>query len=483
MKKLLLLSLTLLFNLQLISQIWNPISTGLSGANSSCGNVRGNCFAIYNNKLIVGGKYLNAGGNNSENIASWDGSNWSPMNTGLSHTLVAAYCPEVMALAVFNNTLYAGGYFNLAGATPLNNLAKWNGVSWIPWTLSMHTPTFVSLGLSDLGIHSLYVFNNALYVGGIFDSIGGIAANNIAKWDGISWSALGNGVTTSQTVNPQYTSVDAIYSFNNELIVGGIFAKAGTTNVNNIAKWNGSSWSALSNGIPASGDIFINYSGVTSLMVFNSELYAGNNTSGVSKWNGTSWSAVGGGIQFAGGFSPSVVSMCVYNGKLIAGGYFQKAGTNDVFNIAAWNGSNWNYVGGTGFGNNNNGLGSVEGVRSLIVYNTDLYACGNILNDYPPLTLTMNNICRFSGTIGIKENLLFNQVSVSPNPSTGQFTFEGLTGNSSIEVTDLTGRIIYTGQLDESKKTINLQDKNSGVYFYKIKNKENKVQQGKLILQ
>jgi hypothetical protein len=257
-------------------------------------------------------------------------------------------------------------------------------------------------------------------------------------------------------------------------MAGGIPAK-------NIAKWNGSSWSALSIGIPASGSPL--NGGVTALQVFNSDLYAGNNSSGISRWNGTSWSAVGGGIQYAGGFSPSVRSLCVYNGKLIVGGYFQKAGTKDVVNIAAWDGSNWNYVGGTGFGNNNNGLGSVEGVRSLIVYNTDLYACGNILNDYPPLTLTMNNICRFSGTIGIKENLLFNQVSISPNPSTGQFTFEGLDGNSFIEVMDITGKQILIKETNEKSLNISLHNHSQGIYFYKVKNKDGVIQSGKLILE
>jgi ELWxxDGT repeat protein len=92
--------------------------------------------------------------------------------------------------------------------------------------------------------------------------------------------------------------------------------------------------------------------------------------------------------------------------------------------------------------------------------------------------------CNSTLNIGLKNNdQNIIPIRVYPNPSTGQFTFDGLTEVFSIEVTDIAGRIIYTGQLDELKKTINLQDKNSGVYFYKIKNKENKVQQGKLVLQ
>jgi hypothetical protein len=53
----------------------------------------------------------------------------------------------------------------------------------------------------------------ALYAGGNFTSAGGAAANYIARWDGSSWSALGAGVAANQ-----------------------------------IAKWDGSSWSALGSG-------------------------------------------------------------------------------------------------------------------------------------------------------------------------------------------------------------------------------------------
>src|SRR6266404_2094531 len=33
-----------------------------------------------------------------------------------------------------------------------------------------------------------------LYIGGAFTSVAGVTANGIAKWDGSSWSALGSGL-------------------------------------------------------------------------------------------------------------------------------------------------------------------------------------------------------------------------------------------------------------------------------------------------
>jgi hypothetical protein len=34
-----------------------------------------------------------------------------------------------------------------------------------------------------------------VYVGGFFNAVGLVPANNIAKWDGSSWSALGAGIS------------------------------------------------------------------------------------------------------------------------------------------------------------------------------------------------------------------------------------------------------------------------------------------------
>ena len=481
MKKFLLLLITLTSSANLISQSWSPLSTGLSG-----GGTLGNCFTIYNNKLIVGGAFETAGGNISKGVASWDGSNWSPMNTGLE--ALAPYNYKVRSLAVFNNTLFAGGSFNSAGGTPLKNLAKWNGSSWLPITLNMHAPVGTSY-IYD-GIYSLFVFNNALYVAGIFDSIGGIAANNIAKYDGINWTALGNGITnTIPTFNGPFCNIRSMCAYNNELIVGGFFNQAGAIAASNIAKWNGTTWSTLGVGIPNSTYPTIK-SNVTSLCVYNSQLYVGNTTSGISKWNGTNWLAVGGGIPFYNG-GDQVSSMCVYNNKLILAGYFNKPGNLDINNVAAWDGSNWFYVGGNGFGGTgggqSNGLMGYSGISGLIVYNSDLYATGSIFWSLPSQApiINVNNICKFSGAISIcvKENSPSYLSTISPNPSKGEYTFEGFSEKYTIDIFDVTGRIIYSNYIDQNNNTVNLTGKYPGVYIYKIVNKENVIKQGKLILE
>ena len=46
-------------------------------------------------------------------------------------------------------------------------------------------------------VSGLTVYGGKLIVTGNFTTAGGIAANHIASWDGLSWSALGSGINNS----------------------------------------------------------------------------------------------------------------------------------------------------------------------------------------------------------------------------------------------------------------------------------------------
>src|SRR5207247_2016735 len=78
-----------------------------------------------------------------------------------------------------------------------------------------------------------------LYIGGSFTNVGDVVAINIAKWNGSSWSALGSGMNGS---------VSALGMLGNDLYAGGEFTTAGGSAANFIAKWDGSNWTALGSG-------------------------------------------------------------------------------------------------------------------------------------------------------------------------------------------------------------------------------------------
>src|SRR2546425_1104494 len=92
-------------------------------------------------------------------------------------------------------------------------------------------------------IGAIAISGSDVYVGGYFRQAGGVAANNIAKWNGTSWSALGSGAN-----NGVNGSVYAIAMSGTDLYVGGLFTQAGGVAANCIAKWNGNGWAALGSG-------------------------------------------------------------------------------------------------------------------------------------------------------------------------------------------------------------------------------------------
>jgi hypothetical protein len=108
-----------------------------------------------------------------------------------------------------------------------------------------------------------------VYAGGFFTTAGGTAANQIAKWDGSSWSALGSGIGgTSGT----YPAVEALAVFGSDVYAGGYLTIVGGSGANSIAKWNGNSWTALGSGIGGPSDA---YPFVSALAVSGSGVYAG----------------------------------------------------------------------------------------------------------------------------------------------------------------------------------------------------------------
>src|SRR5712664_42815 len=295
--------------------------------------------------LYAGGDFTAAGGVAAHHLAKWDGTQWSAIGSGMNFA--------VSVLRVFDNgtgpALYAGGEFTTADAIAANYIAKWDGMQW--------SAIGSGSGMSQL-LSALTVFDNgtgpALYAGGNFSAAGSAAANYVARWDGIQWSALGSGVIG------QFPYVSALTIFDDgsgsALYAGGQFTTAGGVVVNNIAKWDGTQWSALGSGLGVEGCDSCGH--VLALTVFDDgsgpALYAGGGftraggvvVNSIAKWNGTQWSALGSGVN---GEFASVLALTVFDDgsgpALYAGGGFTTAGGVAANYIANWNGAQWSTLG------------------------------------------------------------------------------------------------------------------------------------------
>src|SRR6185503_15774793 len=194
--------------------------------------------------LYAGGLFTSAGGAAANHVAKWNGTTWSALGTGITGTPSA-----VQTLAVHDDgtgagpALYAGGTFTSAGGVPANQVAKWNGLAWSAlgsgMTFPGTTPDVLALTSFDDGSGS----GARLYAGGNFSSAGGVAAKYLARWDGTSWSSLGavNQVVTALCVTEDDDGPG--------LFVGGDFTRAGVFQPSRVARWSGSSWATLGSGI------------------------------------------------------------------------------------------------------------------------------------------------------------------------------------------------------------------------------------------
>ncbi|NIO09566.1 MAG: hypothetical protein GTO40_16815, partial [Deltaproteobacteria bacterium] len=84
--------------------------------------------------LIAGGLFTAAGEVEANYIASWDGSSWSPLGSGVNR--------PVRALTVYDSKLIAGGKFTTAGGVTANGIASWDGYSWSPLGSGMNLTVY-----------------------------------------------------------------------------------------------------------------------------------------------------------------------------------------------------------------------------------------------------------------------------------------------------------------------------------------------------
>ena len=229
---------------------------------------------------------------------------------------------DVRALAYGpDGTLYAGGDFETMGGVTVNGIAKWDGTSWLALGTGLNTGTNGNV----LAI----AFDSAgnLYAGGDFTTAGGVAAAQIAKWDGTTWSALGSG-TNGLVYDLEFVGAD--------LYLGGNFTTAGGSSANYIAKWNGTSWSALGLGTNALVRS-IESDGFGSLYVGGDFTTAGGTAAAsIAKWNGSAWSnliSTGGTLD---GTNGTVYSLKYTGNALYVGGNFTRAGDSTARSLAAW---------------------------------------------------------------------------------------------------------------------------------------------------
>jgi trimeric autotransporter adhesin len=257
--------------------------------------------------------------------------------------------------------------FTSVGGVAATNIARWNGSSW----------ESLNGGVIGGPVRAIAVKDGQVFVGGNFTNAGGIPARKIARWNGQAWDNLGGGIESSITL-PQ-TGLSALKFAGDRLVAGGIFQKMSGVIATNVAQFVDGEWrsvgSGTSNGLYGGDDAgsvrAIEVSDSGEIYFGGTFLNAGTNLARmVVRWTGTEWQPLGGGVGRSSIGSVSSVK-CFGNDIYVTGGIVDIEG---VFlpaasrGLARWNGTNWFPV----------EIESNEGTNRLASFGTNLYLSGTL---------------------------------------------------------------------------------------------------------
>ena len=189
--------------------------------------------------------------------------------------------------------------------------------------------------------------NGDVIAAGVFSSVAGVAATNIARWDGRTWAPLGagvNGWVNALAVAP-----------NGDLIVGGAFTTAGGAPAAGVARWDGATWSGFGSGLASARAVTTRSNGDIIAMIGG----------GVVRWDGTSWSLLPG---YSGLHLRGLLTLSNDDVLVLGDGYVPSVGAAA---IASWNGVSFSALGGNTFG---------EAFHALVRRNGDLLVAGDHLS-------------------------------------------------------------------------------------------------------
>lgn len=402
---------------------WNGASWAAlgSGANNTV-----SAIGVLDGRVYISGGFTSVGGASALRFAVWNGSAWSAIGTGLNGS------PNRIRVAGTN--LYVGGEFTQADELLVNHVAVWNGTDWTALGQSGRANGVAGVVTAVRAIASS---GNDVYVGGLFTGVGRIRANRIARFDGTNWHPLGSGLRGTNASFSSGTAVNAIAVDGPIVYAGGIFTNAGGVAAANIARWNGSAWSALGAGVPGSvsaiavrgGDVFVGgtftmntadglafniarwdgvnwwslpgaFAGTINNFFVNAIAIQGNNvivggsffaanfnpgssSTNIALHDGTQWLPLGNGVN------SNVNAIAILGGQVYAAGRFSSASGVAASRIARWDGASWFPVGAGILGSGN------FSVSDLAVIGTHLHASGNFTNAGG---VTVNRVARWDGS-------------------------------------------------------------------------------------
>lgn len=391
----------------------------------------------FNGQLYIGGNFTNRDLNACYWSTSYDGNNFTDQPTSISGS-------GIEQLELFAGELYATGSMNSGFGN--HGVYKWTGTTWTE---------VGSINNSPIGI---FADGSDLYIGN--------SGGEIYKKTGTgSFVAL-------PSLDYSTDDIRVITKYKGDIIIAGDLNDYNSTNLNHIARFDGTDWLPLGTGL--SGGLFSG--SVRCMVVYQNELYVGGSFSYaggqsskfIAKWDGTSWSDVGGSMTGTG--YNGVRDMVVHDNKLFVVGEFDEMGGITSNIVAMWNGATWQSL----------DLPFSGGFATCIeVFNNKLYLSTWDFNQSHLHSRDLNTVA-----IQNIEERTFDW-DIYPNPSEGVLNIElqEEVESVTVEISNTLGKVVLSQQVSfDTRIQINAQDQPQGIYYVKL-TAGNKIGLRKIVLQ
>lgn len=391
--------------------------------------------------LFAGGLFAAAGDVRVRNVARWNGTGWQRIGEGTAK--------PVDALATSMARLYAGTNSGIQQAN-LSNLS-WSDISDLPDGRALSY-------VEDLLMHrdTLYAAARA----GTYPS----HTQGVFRWTGAAWETLGEVWSEEDPGTVLSLTLDA----HSTLYAAGMFTRIGNVEARNIARWDGTGWHALGDGLPYPAKA-VEAGGGT--------VYAGGQSDSLYVWHtaNQTWSGIPLPHGDNQGCDPEIRTLLWRPDGLYAGGRMTciltktETAYDAGFTLARWNGEIWQVPG--------SGIAAGE-VKALAAQDDDLYVAGffHEAGDRPSANIAHWN-ANIRLPIATPEPSTTALYQNYPNPfgpsTTIHFSLDHPAEHARLEVFDLLGRpvaLLLDGPLVAGTHNVAFNAKGlaGGLYLYRL---------------
>jgi hypothetical protein len=402
-------------------------------------------------------------------LVAYNGQQFHDLDFGLNKHRPGLYTAgdKTMDCIPFKGKTLFGGIFASVGSDTLLSeaMALWNGSVWDTFPKFTFTNNPGRHNSAPL-VHGFLRDNGKIWIYGAFKDLGGVPGDNIYTFDGNSFTSVNIPVSY---FGPAYPVIKMIKYKNHIYALGG-FTNPPSYSISRLARYNGISWTSVGNGIVGSID------NGADMIVYKDTLYiagsfskaSGNAGNYIMKWDGSQLHDAG-----FGGFNgwSAITKMLVYRNRLYTFGYFGQAAGQKAFGVAYYENGQWTVPQDSIAGN----IYSAAIFNDAIYIAGNFLS---IYGD-PGMKYLAKLLCpdfdAGSGCLsGIKEQHTQLSLKAFPNPSHGRISLEPESHLrlDNITIINTLGQEVLKLQEPGPRPEIDLSGQPAGIYLIRVQSSE-----------